>query len=103
MFDKKEVGIVTRVFSIYDKKAQAFYDPFFARFNGEASRHFEDIVAKPGSLFAKHAEDFALWCIGTFNSTHGSIEGFKPEFVCNASDFVPSAPAPELVRLNGGV
>lgn len=105
MFGSKDavMGIKSRVFSIYDKKGQVYFDPFCARYNGEAARRFEDIISQPNSAFAKHAADFSLWCLGVFDTTTGILEGFaKPEFVAEALDYAP-APRPEKVLTNGGV
>lgn len=101
---KEEVGIKLNVFSIFDKKAQAFFNPFYYHYKGEALRSFEEEIRSGKSPLSKYPADFALYRIGVFNSTTGHIEGLaKPEFIMEAVEFRPAAPSPELVPLNGGV
>ncbi len=101
---KEEVGIKLNVFSIYDKKAQAFFNPFYFHYKGEALRSFEQEINNAQSPLSKYPADFCLYRLGVFNSTTGCIEGLsKPEFVAEALDFRPVAPRPELVQTNGGV
>ena len=101
---REEVGLKLNVFSIYDKKAQAYFNPFYFHYKGEALRSFETEVNNPQSPLSKYPADFALYRLGVFNSTTGCIEGLpKPEFVSEALDFRPVAPRPEVVPLNGGV
>lgn len=62
----------TGMYSVLDSKARAFSPPFLARNDYEAQRMFEDVVAKPG-LVRDHAEDFALYRIGSFDAEKGFI------------------------------
>ena len=105
MFGKQEdPGIKKRIFSIYDKKAQVYFNPFYFAYKGEALRGFEEAVKDPQSPMSKFPADYSLYCLGVFNCTTGEVEGFpKPEFVSEALDFRPVSPKPELVPMNGGV
>lgn len=62
-----------QIFSIYDKKAQAYMSPFYYHQKGQALRAFEDAVNDPQTPFTKHPEDFQLFHIGEWNDSTGKI------------------------------
>lgn len=66
--------ITIGVFAVYDNKAQAFMEPFFARNAATAIRAFQDNISRPDSIFAKYPNDFVLYQIGEFNDQDGSLE-----------------------------
>lgn len=87
---KEESGHVLNVFAVYDKKAQAYFNPCYFHYKGEALRGFEDQVTNVQSPLSKHPEDFALYRLGLFNVQTGDLQSCsKPEFVAEALDFRP--------------
>ena len=56
-----------QMFTIYDRKAEAYAQPVFYPSTGAAIRAFADAVNKPGNDFSAHPEDFMLFHIGSFN------------------------------------
>lgn len=62
-----------RIYSIYDKKAVAYTNPFYYHQKGQAIRGFEDAVNDLQSPLNKHPEDFQLFQIGEWNDTTGVI------------------------------
>lgn len=54
------------VFSVWDAKAEAYLQPFFARKDAVALRMFRTEVNNPDSDFCRHAEDYVLFRIGSF-------------------------------------
>lgn len=66
-----------QIFSVYDKKAVAYGNPFYYHQKGQAIRGFEDAVNEPTSPFGKHPEDFALFHIGEWDDTTGVITPLK--------------------------
>lgn len=75
-----------KCFAIKDTKAEGFNTPFFAPTFGIAERNFKDAAADEKNVVAKHAEDFSLWYIGTFDVKTGTIvPEINPQHVCNAT------------------
>mgnify|MGYP000547887757 CR=1 FL=1 len=66
-----------KAYSIYDSKAEAFNQPFFAEKDGLAIRIFTDHVNNPESIWGKYPHDFTLFHVGHFDSESGSLEPEK--------------------------
>jgi len=78
-----------QIFSVYDEKAQIFSKPMYLTHKGEAIRAFQDVTKDPNSMVAKHAEDYKLYALGTYDETTGKFESLDiPEFMNNAMDFI---------------
>lgn len=89
-FKGEDVGIKLGVYSIYDKKAQAYFNPIYYHYKGEALRWFEDVVQDEKSNLSRHPADFAFFRVGMFNVSTGALESCaQPEFVAEALDFRP--------------
>lgn len=67
-----------QIFSVFDKKAVAYLQPFYYQQKGQAIRAFEDSVNNPETAFNKHPEDFSLYLLGEFDDTTGEITSKKP-------------------------
>ena len=79
------------VFSIHDRKAKAFLQPFYFDYKGQATRAFEDILKQKDNPVSKHPEDYSLHMLGTFDPLSGRLESLDvPEFIMNATDFEPN-------------
>lgn len=59
--------------SVRDAKAEFFSPPMLVRTRGEAIRSFSDAVNNPESQFHGHAEDYALFQLGTLDILTGVI------------------------------
>lgn len=73
--------MVLEIFSVYDSKAGAFLQPFFAQSKGSALRSFQDAACTQDHLFCKHASDFTLFHLGEFDDSTGRIvlrDAFEP-------------------------
>lgn len=62
------------VFSIYDSKAESFVQPFFSPTPGTAMRSFEEACNDSETNFSKHAGDYTLYQLGTFEHNTGKFE-----------------------------
>lgn len=62
-------------FGIYAiKDAKSSFMPCSVDTNdGTAKRNFEHAVCQPGSLFASHPNDFALYVVGCYDDADGRI------------------------------
>lgn len=69
-----------REYQIYDSKAEAFIDPFFAPTNGSAIRSFTQAANDPNSDFGKFPGDFTLFHCGERDDATGRttyLEAFE--------------------------
>lgn len=58
-------------YSVFDKKAEAYMQPFAMQSDGVAIRSFSDEVNKEGSNLNGHPEDYVLCFLGTFEDHDG--------------------------------
>lgn len=76
-----------KIFSIFDKKALSYFDPFFQHNRGLALRGFGELVNDPKTALNKYPADFSLWELGEFDETSGVILAHpKPVFVDEAAN-----------------
>lgn len=59
--------------SVYDSKAEAFLAPFMSQTRGTAVRMFEAAVSDPTHGFCKHAADYTLFELATWDDQTGMI------------------------------
>lgn len=67
------------IFSVYDSAAQAFLQPFFAPSLGSALRSLTDAVNDPKHEFSRHAGDYTLFKLGSFDDNSGLVDSAPPE------------------------
>lgn len=87
----------TKIFCVYDCKAEAYLQPFFMGTKGQAIRAFTEVVNDPNHAFNKHAADYTLFEIGEYDdatagiSAHGAKQslGTALEFKREVSTMVP--------------
>ena len=81
--------MITKVFSVYDSKSEAFGRPMFAGTKGLALRSFTEISNDSGSEIGKYPADFTLFELGEYDDSNGSFNlhstpislGIAQEFV----------------------
>lgn len=79
------------IYSVYDSKAEAFLQPFFAVSRGAAVRMFSDAAQDESHAFHKHAEDFTLFEVGRFDQVKGVVAPLEAIFALGtALQFVGS-------------
>lgn len=69
--------MLLKIFTVYDSKAESYLQPFYMQTTGQALRAFEDTVNDPEHQFHKHAADFTLFELGTFNDQTGTFQLFE--------------------------
>lgn len=75
--------MITKMFSVKDRAADAFGRPFFCSTDGIAVRSFMDEVnreAADNQLY-QHPDDFDLFVIGSFDDSTGAVESFTPQLL----------------------
>ena len=74
------------LYSIFDKKAGTFMQPFVDLTDGTATRQCMDLLKNTNSPFAKFPEDFTLMRIGSWDELKGEPKGeIPPEFIVELS------------------
>lgn len=66
------------VYSVFDKKVAAYGTPFFAPSDGAAVRSVQDAARDPSTTLSRHAEDFALFKVGSWGDGEGVLDGQPP-------------------------
>ena len=76
------------MFAVYDKVAEAYSNPFYLTYKGEAVRIFADMANDPKTKICVHRTDFSLFKLAEFDDHTGKITPLnQPEFIINATDF----------------
>lgn len=81
--------MITKIFSVYDSKAEVFGKPFFSGTKGLALRSFTEISNDSASEIGKYPADFTLFELGEYDDSNGSFNlhstpvslGIAQEFV----------------------
>lgn len=69
----------TKMYAIYDSKAESYGTPFFMPTRGMAIRAFSDLARDPNSSVSKHLTDFTLFEIGFFDDSKGMVGSIEPQ------------------------
>lgn len=67
------------IFCVYDKKTEAFGQPFFVTTEGVALRSFLNCIGDPSHDFSKAPFDFSLFHIGEYSPDTGELSAVSPE------------------------
>lgn len=82
-----------KIFTVYDSKAQAYIQPFFAVNQGTALRSFATAANDQQHDFNRYAADFTLFLIGEWEPTSGHITLHESKINLGmASEFITGAP-----------
>lgn len=94
---------ILKAFSILDSKAAAYGRPMFFPTDAMAVRSLADAVADEKSDLARHAPDFSMYCVGSFDEASGQLTSLSaPVYVAKCLDFVPASyVAPPAAPVNG--
>lgn len=76
------------VFSIRDRAAVVFSQPFYAATEAVAIRQFVDLVNSPGNAVSLHPVDFDLYHVGYFFDGDGVFENAGPTQIAVGKDCV---------------
>jgi len=76
-----------QLYTIFDKKLEAYHQPFCLENDNIALRQFQN-MAKAESTIATNPEDYSLWHTATFETTTGETETFEIKLLAKAHEFV---------------
>jgi len=65
--------MIKKIFALRDQKIETFNQPIFLHTQGEAIRTLTDETKNAQSLFNKHATDFDLYELGTYDDQNASF------------------------------
>lgn len=71
----------TKIYSVYDKKAQAFCTPFYQANHATAVRAFQNAVLDPQNSISQNPEDYVLFHVGDWDDNIGEIQP-QMESIC---------------------
>lgn len=93
---------MSKVYTVYDQKAEAYKQPFFVRAHGEAIRAMTELVNDPEHQFHKYAEDYTLFYLGDWNEVDGVMEILQTkQNLGNLLEFKTSFGSPKLEQVAG--
>ena len=78
------------VYSINDMKAEAFNLPFFSENHGTAIRSVQ-VQLEQDEKMRSFAEDFAIYCVGSFDVGTGRLTPRDPEHVVDCRELTAAA------------
>lgn len=79
-----------KLFSIYDTKADRYFNPFTAEHNADALRQFQQVANDIQTQIGQFPEDFVLYVIGTFDTAIGQVSPIERLSLGVASEYVKS-------------
>lgn len=80
--------MIINIYSIYDKKAEAFGQPFYQHNHELARRSVIGAAKHPESLLGVHPLDFDVYYLGAFNDENGVITQVSPQHLFNVVDLL---------------
>lgn len=70
--------MMQNAYSLFDKKVEAYGNPFFMPNDAAAVRSVGDAAADRSTTLARHPADFSLYSIGSFDDSTGRLEPHEP-------------------------
>lgn len=76
------------IYSVYDKVAKNYGQPFYVKNDDIAKRDFANFVSQPGSIVNSNSEDFSLVRVGSWDSEKGLLmPELEPVHISYANEF----------------
>lgn len=82
----------TKVYSLFDSKAECYGTPFFMPNRAMAIRAFGNLASDRDTLVAKHPTDFTLFEIGSFDDHTGVVLSVTPVSLGHAVSYCGKGP-----------
>jgi|JI61114DRNA_FD_contig_21_3583598_length_731_multi_9_in_0_out_0_2 hypothetical protein len=80
--------MITKIFTFYDSKVEAYSPPAFMVHRGAAIRSFIELANDGASSVSKYPADFTLFEIGEFDDSTGVITAYEAKVsLGNGLDF----------------
>jgi len=80
--------MILNIFAVRDIKTDQFANPMFLVNALQAIRHFADEVNRVDNdnILNKHADDFELYHLGTYDTNNGLFQTNTPKQIATASE-----------------
>jgi hypothetical protein len=65
------------ILAVHDRAAECYGRPFFVAALGQGIRSFSDEINNPQGEFGKHADDYDLFHIGTYDDVTGKVTSLE--------------------------
>lgn len=65
--------MISQIFSVYDKKAEAYCHPFYSGSSVIAERHFANAANDRESAICRNPGDYNLFLLGSFDDESGEL------------------------------
>lgn len=80
--------MLIRLYSVYDRVAAVYADPFSSPNDATAARAFTIAQSSPDSMLYASPQDFQLWYIGSLDNNSGELLSYddpatEPHKVCD--------------------
>ena len=75
--------MLIRLYSVFDRVASVFADPFSSPNDATAARSFTLAQSSPDTMLFSSPQDFQLWYIGCLDNNAGELHS------CDAREFEP--------------
>ena len=80
--------MLIRLYSIYDRVAHVYADPFVSVNDATAARAFTFAQSSPDTMLSASPQDFQLWYIGSLDNSSGELLSYddpatEPHKVCD--------------------
>lgn len=72
---------ILHIVCVLDLATEAFGRPFCVSHPAEAVRSFTDESNNPDAMICKHAKDYELWSIASFDDNTGEVSGKRQRLV----------------------
>lgn len=77
------------IFTLRDKKADAFSPIFVHPTIGLAEREIADLANNPESTLHKHPDDYTLYAIGQYDDLQAQLKSYDtPQFIAEVSNLI---------------
>lgn len=87
-------------YCIVDRKAGLYNNPVFYLRDGQAVRDFQTLCSDRQTMIGRYPEDFALYCVGSFDDETGKFTSLDlPTVIAQGCDFA----RPQGGQLSGGI
>lgn len=98
--------MVSKLFVVFDSKANAYAPPICLRSTGEGERYLTDLVMDDKSTVHRYPEDFTLFEIGTYDHQSAVIQlyeakrsiGIAAQFKASAIEAARSFGQPQSIH-----
>lgn len=89
------------VFAVYDQQVEEYLQPNFFKTPAEAMRSFSDVVTQPDHQFNKHATDYTMFQLASYDPATGKFDVLdSPRVLANAWELLAreKEESPEIIE-----